>query len=148
MRVVAPFGFVTGGHKACMFMAQATLASMRHYCPDVPIALLVDGDFDVEYLEKQYGVIPLHVDNLSSPVMRKLVSSSYHAKHVPMWEGPFEHFVWVDADAIVWGDFTSQVRNDVDFQIFWDNDGTILDGAVEVPPWMPHFYFDPISMAK
>ena len=35
-----------------------------------------------------------------------------------MWEGPFEHYIWLDSDAIVWGDFTPQIRTDVDFQIF------------------------------
>ena len=35
-------------------MVQATLASMRHYCPDVPICLTVDGDVDVSDLKKQW----------------------------------------------------------------------------------------------
>ena len=35
-------------------MVQATLASMRHYCPKVPICLVADGDFDVSDLETEY----------------------------------------------------------------------------------------------
>ena len=50
MKVQAPFGFVTGCHAGDKFIVQATLASMRHYCPDVPICLTVDGDFDVSDL--------------------------------------------------------------------------------------------------
>ena len=147
MKPVAEFGFVTGGHAASMPYAQASLASMRHYCPEVPIALLVDGDFDVSQLEKLYGVIPLRVDDLPSAEMKRLVARSYHAKHVPMWEGPFEYYVWIDADAIVWGDFTAQVRKDVDFHIFrGDKDEIVPPGAAEVPPWMPHFYFDPAKL--
>jgi hypothetical protein len=47
VKVQAPFGFVTGCHAGDKFMVQATLASMRHYSPDVPVCLVVDGDFDV-----------------------------------------------------------------------------------------------------
>jgi hypothetical protein len=144
MKIVADFGFVTGGHQACMFMAQASLASMRHYCPDVPIALLIDGDFDVSHLVKQYGVIPLRVDDVPSLQMREILGRSYHAKMVPMWEGPFTHYVWIDADAIVWGDFTSFLRHDVDFHIFRsEKDEVVPIGSDKVPHWLPHFFFDP-----
>ena len=59
MKVQAPFGFVTGCHAGDKFMVQATLSSMRHYCPNVPICLTVDGDFDVSDLKKQYDLICL-----------------------------------------------------------------------------------------
>src|SRR6266481_9720538 len=123
-------------------MVQATLASMRHYCPNMPICLTVDGDFDVSDLEREYDLIVLRVSELSSETMRNLVSGSGRAKLAAMWEGPFEFYVWVDSDAIVWGDFTPQVRSDVDFQIFW-SEISIPVAAAEIPPWLPHFYFDP-----
>jgi hypothetical protein len=142
MKVQALFGFVTGCHAADKFMVQATLASMRHYCPDVPICLVVDGDFDVSDLEKEYDLIVLRVSELPSKEMRKLISGNYRAKLAAMWEGPFEHYVWLDSDAIVWGDFTPQIRTDVDFQIFW-SDVSVPADAAEIPAWLPHFQFDP-----
>ena len=147
VKVQAPFGFVTGCHAGDKFMVQATLASMRHYCPDVPICLTVDGDFDVSDLEKEYDLIVLRVSELSSETMRKLVSGSGRAKLAAMWEGPFEFYVWLDSDAIVWGDFTPQVRTDVDFQIFWSEISIPAD-ATEIPPWLPHFYFDPQKLKR
>ena len=45
-------------------MVQATLASMRHYYPHVPICLTVDGEFDVSDLEKEYDLIVLRVSEL------------------------------------------------------------------------------------
>ena len=63
-----------------------------------------------------------------------------------MWEGPFECYVWLDSDAIVWGDFTPQIRMDVDFQIFWSEISIPAD-ATEIPAWLPHFYFDPLEVA-
>ncbi len=147
MKVQAPFGFVTACHAADKFMVQATLASMRHYCPDVPICLTVDGDFDVSDLEKEYDLIVLRVAELPSEKMRKLISGNYRAKLAALWEGPFEFYIWLDSDAIVWGDFTPQVRTDVDFQIFW-SEISIPPEATEVPPWLPHFYFDPQKLKQ
>jgi len=142
MKVQAPFGFVTGCHAGDKFLVQATLASIRHFCSDVPICLVVDGDFDVSDLQKEYHLIVLRVSELPSEEMRKLMSGNYRAKLAAMWEGPFEYYVWLDSDAIVWGDFTPEVRRDVDFQIFWSEISTSPD-ATEVPPWLPHFHFDP-----
>ncbi|PYJ05575.1 MAG: hypothetical protein DME95_03670 [Verrucomicrobia bacterium] len=147
MNVQAPFGFVTGCHIEDKFMVQASLASMRCYCPAVPICLVVDGAFDVSDLVKEYDVIPLRVADLSSPDMRKLIGGDYRAKLAAMWEGPFEHYVWLDSDAIIWGDFTAQIRMDVDFQVFWSEISIPLD-ATEIPTWLPHFYFDPMKLLR
>ena len=87
-------------------MVQATLASMRHYCPNMPICLTVDGDFDVSDLEKECDLIVLRVSELPSEGMRNLVSGNGRAKLAAMWEGPFDFYVWLDSDAIVWGDFS------------------------------------------
>ncbi len=119
MKVQAPFGFVTGCHARDKFLVQATLASMRHYCPDVPICLTVDGNFDVSDLQNDYNLIVLRVSELPSTEMRELMWGNHRAKLAALWEGPFEFYVWFDSDAIAWGDFTSQVRTDLDFQIFW-----------------------------
>jgi hypothetical protein len=147
MKVQAPFGFVTGCHSGDKFLVQATLSSIRHYCPNVPICLTVDGDFDVSDLEKQYGLIVLRVSELPSEQMRKMMCGNYRAKLAALWEGPFEFYVWLDSDAIVWGDFTPHVRADVDFQIFWSEISIPADAA-EGPPWLPHFYFDPQKLRQ
>lgn len=128
-------------------MVQATLASMRYYCPDMPICLTVDGDFEVSDLEKEYDLIVLRVSELSSETMRNLVSGSGRAKLAAMWEGPFEFYVWLDSDAIVWGDFTPHVRTDADFQVFWSEISIPAD-ATEIPWWLPHYYFEPQKLRR
>ena len=45
-------------------MVQATLASMKHFYPDIPIRLVVDGRFDVSDLKSEYGLIVVHVSEL------------------------------------------------------------------------------------
>ncbi len=141
MNVKAPFGFVTGCHAGDKFMVQATLASMKHFCPKVPICLTVDGDFDVSDLEKEYDLIILRISELPLADMSKMIGGNYRAKLAAMWEGPFAFYVWMDSDAIVWGDFTPQVRTDLDFQIFW-SEISIPPDATEIPPWLVHYYFD------
>lgn len=141
MKAIAPFGFVTACHVDDKFMVGATLASVRHFCPQTPICLIVDGDVDVSDLEKQYELIVLRVNDLPSQEMRDLIAVSYRVKLAAMWEGPFEHYVWLDSDAIVWGDITKHVRTDLDFQIFWPEISIPAD-AVEEPDWLSHFYFD------
>jgi len=141
MEVQAPFGFVTACHAADKFMVQATLASIKFFCPGVPVCLLVDGDFDVSDLERQYAPIVMRVTDLPNVRMRELVSGNYRIKLAAMWEGPFDFYVWMDSDAIAWGDFTPHVRSDVDFQIFW-SEISISTDETAVPPWLDHFYFD------
>jgi len=128
-------------------MVQATLASIKHYSPDVPVCLVVDGAFDVSDLVKEYDVHILRVSDLPTPEMRTLVGGSGRAKLAAMWEGPFEFYVWVDSDAIVWGDFTPEVRVDVDFQIFWSEISIPAD-ALKIPAWLAHFYFDPQKLRR
>lgn len=147
VKVQASFGFVTGCHAGDKFLVQATLASMRHYCPDVPICLTVDGDFDVSDLQKEYDLIVLRASELPSERMRNRICGNYRAKLAALWEGPFKFYVWLDSDAIVWGDFTPHVHTDVDFQIFWSEISIPAD-ATEIPPWLPHFYFDPVKLCR
>ena len=146
MDIQAPFGFVTGCHAGDKFMVQATLASMRHYCPDIPICLVQDGDFDISDLRDLYNPIILRPQHLADPGMRALTSGNYRAKLAAMWEGPFESYVWLDSDAIVFGDFRHQLDLNCDFQIFW-SEVSVAAGAAEVPSWLPHFYFDPRQVA-
>jgi hypothetical protein len=92
-------------------------------------------------LEQEYNLIVLRVSELPSEEMRQLIGGNYRAKLAAMWEGPFEHYVWLDSDAIVWGDFTPQVRTDVDFHIFWKEAKQI--STPPAPDGFKHFYFDP-----
>ncbi len=140
MKVKAPFGIVTGCHSGDRSTVGATLASIKHYCPDIPVCLVVDGHVDVSDLEELYDLIILRVEELEDDDMRDLIRGSGRAKLAAMWEGPFEFYVWMDADAIVWGDFVSKVRRDLDFQIFW-NEISIPADASEEPPWLSHYYF-------
>ena len=136
-----PFGFVTACHAGDKYMVGATLASMRHFCPDVPICLIADGDVDVSDLQSTYDIMVMRINELPSEEMRDMIGASYRVKLAAMWEGPFERYVWLDSDAILWGDIRDQLRNDLDFQIFW-NEISVPADAEEEPEWLAHFYFN------
>lgn len=147
MQVTHPFGFVTACHAGDKFMVQATLASIHRYCPGVPVCLLVDGSVDVSELQKAYDPILIRIDELPDDGMRELVAGSYRVKQVAMWCGPFEHYVWLDSDAIVWGDLRPYIRFDLDFQVFWP-EISIKSTEVIPPPWLDHFYFNLAALSR
>jgi hypothetical protein len=64
-----------------------------------------------------------------------------------MWEGPFDFYVWLDSDAIVWGDFSSQVRTDVIFR-FSGARFPFQQMLPKNPEWLSHFYFDPQKLRR
>jgi hypothetical protein len=84
---------------------------------------------------------------LPDPRMRKLLGGSTRSKLAAMWEGPFERYVWMDSDVVVWGDFTAALRHDVDFQIFW-REISVPHDSEKIPDWLPYYYFDPEKIRK
>jgi len=46
MQTVAPFGIITACHAGDYFLAKATCASIRHYMPEIPVCVIVDGEID------------------------------------------------------------------------------------------------------
>jgi hypothetical protein len=146
VKTIAPFGFVTGCHAGDRMMVCATLSSIRHFCPDAPICLVVDGTFDISDLRDQYQLSVLRISDLPSVEMRNLIGGNFRAKLAAMWEGPFEFYVWLDSDAIVWGDFRPSLCPDVDFQIFWRENRN--EARREEPGGFEHYYFNPSLLSR
>ena len=145
MQLERTFGFVTGCHPGDKFMVQATLASIRHFCPDSPICLVADGDVEVFDLEQQYNLIVLRTNELPDSRMRDLCFGNYYAKLSAIWEGPFEYAVWLDSDAILWGDIRPLLDHAYDFHIFSSNG---VSDLTDIPPWLPHYQLNPDILRK
>jgi len=113
-----PFGIVTACWSGDYFLAKATCASIRHFLRNVPICVIVDGDFSIQELIDIYNVQPLYLSQLSNPDLRKICPGSSRAKLAAMWEGPFERFLYLDSDAIIWGNILKEFElTDVDFVV-------------------------------
>lgn len=144
MNFVADFGVVTACHKSDYALACATCASIRQQMPDVPIALIVDGDVNVSEVVRTHGVIPLPVRALPDPRLVRVCSGNYYAKWTAFWAAPFERFVYLDSDALLLGDW-SVLSNDPawDFCIFT----TRTLGCAAFEGIAKHF-LDPAAIAR
>ncbi len=114
------FGIVTACYAGDYCMVKATCASIRHFCGDVPICVIADGGFCTEELVQTYGVQVLRISALKTPVLSNLCAGSSRAKLAAMWEGPFERYIYLDADAIFWGDILPLFNSclNADFYVF------------------------------
>ena len=106
------FGVIVVCCKSDYWSAKACCASIRHFMGDAPICLLIDGGFNVDGLKKQYGVQVINYDNVSNPMLKQRSFGYGITKMIAFWESPFEYFLLLDADIIVWGD----MRKHADFQ--------------------------------
>ena len=86
-----------------VYMAKACCASIRRFMGDIPITLLVDGPADTRQLERLAGVSRLEVRQFGPEYVR-LCSGTSWVKLALFWACPYERFLCLDADTLVWGD--------------------------------------------
>ncbi len=106
-----PFGIVIG---TCAFdyrFAKGTLASIRHFIGDVPVCFLVDGYLPNPQPEEFEGVRVFRSSNIVHPELKKVSTGLGMPKMALFWEGPFEDFVFLDADTIIWGDISKKLQS-------------------------------------
>ncbi|MGK7905500.1 MAG: hypothetical protein AB4352_29660 [Hormoscilla sp.] len=84
-------------------LTKGCCASIRYFMGDVPICLLVDGTFSVSSLENIYGVKVINHNNVSHEVLRKRSFGWGITKMISFWYSPWETFLFLDADTILWG---------------------------------------------
>jgi hypothetical protein len=101
---MSDFGVIIGCYRRDYGFAKGTIASVRHYMPDVPICLLVDGSFPTDDMQRAYGVSALYQSQVKNVFLRNLSFGYGISKMVAFWEGPFDRFLFLDSDAILLGD--------------------------------------------
>lgn len=97
------FGVIVACCDQDYLFAKGCCASIRHFLGDVPICLLVDGTFSVSDLEKAYNVRVINHLNVKHQVLRQRSFGWGKTKMVAFWESPWQNFLVLDADTIVWG---------------------------------------------
>jgi hypothetical protein len=114
-------------------LVKATCASIRHFCPKVPLCIIVDGSLDIDSWAGIYQARTLYVRNLKCEELRKAMLNSMFAKHAALFEGPFDRFIYLDSDALFWGDpFKLADLKKHDFTIFG---GTGIVNPVMIEKW-------------
>jgi hypothetical protein len=88
-----------------VYLAKACCASVRQYLGDIPITLLVDGaDTDTSEIQRLHGVQRLVVQEVMDAEYLRLCTGTSWTKLLLFWMGPYERFLCLDADTILWGD--------------------------------------------
>jgi hypothetical protein len=105
------FGVIIGCYARDYGFAKGTIASVRHYMPDVPICLLVDGSFPTDDMQRAYGVTAFYRSQVQNVFLRNLSFGWGISKMVAFWEGPFDRFLFLDSDAILLGDLRPKLFN-------------------------------------
>jgi hypothetical protein len=71
---------------------------------DTPICVILDGEGFPDDLRETYDIRVVLRDDVAHPELRELSFGSLKAKNVVLWDSPFERYLLIDADAVVWGD--------------------------------------------
>lgn len=123
-----------------VYLAKACCASVRQSMGDIPITLLVDGpDTDTSELERLPGVSRMSARELAGAEYIPYWSG-FWVKMLVFWHSPYERFLYLDADTLVWGD----VRVHADFERYDFIAGLHFDRpqTFETPEEIQRFVFN------
>lgn len=105
------FGIVITCCTSDAHYAKACVYSIRHFLGNVPVCLFVDGDTSIfSAATRISGVTIMSNNELRDPWLREHCRGWGHTKMAMLWESPFERFLYLDADTIVWGDMLGFVQ--------------------------------------
>jgi lipopolysaccharide biosynthesis glycosyltransferase len=132
-------------HKDYNF-AKGCCASIRYFMGNVPICLIVDGIFSTEKLEKAYGVNIINRNSVRHSALKNRSFGFGLTKMIAFWESPWERFLFLDADTVVWGNLLESIKLE---QIYSEYD-LIADHAPEylTKDIVSNFFFDVDSIEK
>ncbi|MDJ1175498.1 hypothetical protein [Roseofilum capinflatum] len=129
--MIDDFGIIIACCDQDYFLVKGCCASIRYFLGDIPICLIVDGDLSVKSLQNHYGVHVINQQTVKQDILRKRSFGWGITKMVSFWESPWERFLFVDADTIVWGNILKYVNFD-DFDMIVDKPLEInSDAAIE-----------------
>jgi len=87
---------------------KGALASCRYFMPDRPVTMFVDGEIDTTAAERAYGLEVIDRNNVTDPRLRKHGFGWGTTKLLAFWYGRSETFLYLDSDAVVWGDLSKK----------------------------------------
>lgn len=96
-----------------VYLAKACCASIRENMGDIPITLLVDGPAtDTRALQRLHGVQRIVLQEIVDPEIAQLCTGNSWSKLPLFWMSPYERFLCLDADLLVWGDMRAYAEFD------------------------------------
>lgn len=125
--------------------AKGCLASVRYFFDDIPVTLLIDGDIDTSEAERVYGVDTLRKKDIQDPWLRQNSFGWGVTKMNAIWYSPYERFLHLDADTIVWGDIREKVFHE-DADVGWSL--SAVSDADLVEEYVDKWFFNPRKVGE
>lgn len=89
--------------------AKGAIASCRHFMPQCPIQLIVDGEIDTTLAEQNFGVQTVRARDIENSQLRRLGFGWGTTKLLAFWVSTTETFLYLDSDAVLWGDLSDKL---------------------------------------
>ena len=125
------FGIIVCCCRFDSFFAKGCIASIRYFYPNIPITLFTDDSFDTRAIEHLFTIEVIRREDIKDSFLRNSNTGWGLPKMTLFWEGPYERFLYLDADTLVWGDVIGRHLGGDD----WDFVADV--GDVEGRPWVP-----------
>jgi hypothetical protein len=98
------FGVIVTCCSGDYMFAKGCCASIRYFMGNVPLCLLIDGEFPLDGLPERYNAQTIKKEDVKDPFLQQRSYGWGTTKMIAYWEGPFKYFLLIDADTVVWGD--------------------------------------------
>lgn len=110
------FGVIIVTSEYDWLFAKGAIASCRYFNSEVPIQLIVDGDVDATEAIQAYGIQVTRICDVPEPELRLHSKGWGKTKMLSFWHSQTDEFLYLDSDAIFWGDVTNSIDlGDLDF---------------------------------
>ena len=134
------FGVIFPVKSEHLHWVRGACASVRHFMGETPICVILDGDSFPEDLRRTYEIEVVFAADVEDRELRELSFGSLRAKNTALWASPYERFLLIDADAVVWGD----LRSYADFGRF----DFVLDRENPGPEYVRRWVMDIEAVAR
>jgi hypothetical protein len=136
------FGVIIACSGESLRFARGCCASVRYFMPEVPICLIVDGRLSVDDLVRTYGATVLDRDTVMDPTLRARSFGWGLTKMIAFWESPWETFLCLDPDTMVWGD-VARFGDFAHYDVLLDQQFARAEGGGIVNPLLCDFLDQP-----
>jgi hypothetical protein len=103
------FGIIIVASPYDWLFTKGAISSCNFFMPGVPIQLIVDGRVDTSEAERSYQITVTRREDIEEPELRRLGFGWGTTKMLSFWYSQTEEFLYLDSDAVCWGDLRKKV---------------------------------------
>ena len=114
---VIDFGIVITCYKGDYFLTKGLMASIKYFLPNIPICIIQDGDFSLDKELNIYNIIHIvKKADVKNDFLREKCFGSRCSNLIAFFEAPFERFLYLDSDLVLWGNILDNIDiNEAEF---------------------------------